>query len=111
MNREHKSTENKLKALRSIRAAHPDGERIFFIMSNLSDHTGQRIRHWAAKHQVELCFTPTYSFWADPIQAHFGPCANLEHPPTTPSRPACSRHTCGGVTLTLGAVTRRSGWL
>ena len=23
--------------------------------------------------RVELCFTPTYSSWANPIEAHFGP--------------------------------------
>lgn len=28
---------------------------------------------WATKHKVELCFTPTYASWADPIEAHFGP--------------------------------------
>ena len=85
VNREHKGTTNTLKALRSIRAARPGGERIFIIMDNLSAHTGQRIRRWADNHQVELCFTPTYSSWADPIEAHFGPLrqftpANSNHP-------------------------------
>lgn len=73
VNREHKGTENTLKALRSIRAVRPDSERIFVIMDNLSAHTGKRIRNWAQKNHVELCFTPTYSSWADPIEAHFGP--------------------------------------
>ncbi|MEV6544338.1 helix-turn-helix domain-containing protein [Streptomyces sp. NPDC051665] len=31
------------------------------------------IRRWATKHKVELCFTPTYASWANPIEAHFGP--------------------------------------
>ncbi len=36
-------------------------------------HTGADIRHWAKKNKVELCFTPTYASWANPIEAHFGP--------------------------------------
>lgn len=31
------------------------------------------IRAWAERNNVELCFTPTYSSWANPIEAHFGP--------------------------------------
>ncbi len=34
---------------------------------------GHKIREWAARNRVELCFTPTYSSWANPIEAHFGP--------------------------------------
>jgi hypothetical protein len=26
------------------------------------------IRAWAAKNKVELCFTPTYASWANPIE-------------------------------------------
>ncbi|WUU93431.1 hypothetical protein OHA34_17065 [Spirillospora sp. NBC_01491] len=36
-------------------------------------HTGADIRRWAKKNKVELCFTPTYASWANPIEAHFGP--------------------------------------
>ncbi len=42
-------------------------------MDNLSAHKGTAIRRWANKHKVELCFTPTYASWANPIEAHFGP--------------------------------------
>lgn len=59
--------------LKSIRAARPDGAPIYVILDNLPAHTGQKIRHWARKHRVELCFTPTYASWADPIETHFGP--------------------------------------
>ena len=68
-----KSAANVLAALRSIRAARADGDWIYVILDNLSAHKGVRIREWAAKHRVELCFTPTYSSWANPIEAHFGP--------------------------------------
>lgn len=55
------------------------------ILDNLSAHKGADIRRWAEKHKVELCFTPTYASWANPIEAHFGPLrqftiANSHHP-------------------------------
>lgn len=71
--RHHKSAANVLAALRSIRARRPDGQRIYVILDNLSAHKGAKIRAWAARNHVELCFTPTYSSWANPIEAHFGP--------------------------------------
>src|SRR3954467_390871 len=71
--REHKGAGNTLAALRSIRAARPDGQPIYVILDNLSAHKGARIRRWAARHHVELCFTPTYASWANPIEVHFGP--------------------------------------
>ena len=71
--RHRKSATNVLAALRSIRARRPDGEPIYVILDNLSAHKGTKIRQWATRNQVELCFTPTYSSWANPIEAHFGP--------------------------------------
>ena len=71
--RRRKSAANVLAALRSIRATRPDGELIYVILDNLSAHKGIKIREWANQHRVELCFTPTYSSWANPIEAHFGP--------------------------------------
>jgi hypothetical protein len=64
---------NTLAALRSIRAARPDGAQIYVVLDNLSAHRGEKIRRWAKKNRVELCFTPTYASWANPIEAHFGP--------------------------------------
>jgi transposase len=71
--RHHKSAANVLKALQSIRAARPDDDWIYVILDNLSAHKGTKIREWAQRNRVELCFTPTYSSWANPIEAHFGP--------------------------------------
>jgi transposase len=71
--RRRKSAANVLAALRSIRAARADEKPIYVILDNLSAHKGTKIREWAARHHVELCFTPTYSSWANPIEAHFGP--------------------------------------
>ncbi|MGW8884571.1 IS630 family transposase [Streptomyces sp. NPDC055749] len=85
VNHHKKGTANTLAALRSIRAARPDGAPIYVILDNLSAHKSTRIRDWAKKHRVELCFTPTYASWANPIEAHFGPLrqftiANSNHP-------------------------------
>ena len=50
-----------------------DDDRIYVISDNLSAHKGSTIRDWAHRNNVELCFTPTYSSWANPIEAHSGP--------------------------------------
>jgi transposase len=71
--RRRKSAVNVLAALKTIRAARPDGDWIYVILDNLSAHKGRKIRAWAERHRVELCFTPTYSSWANPIEPQFGP--------------------------------------
>jgi hypothetical protein len=73
VNRRTKGAANTLTALKSIRAARPDGAPIYVILDNLSAHKGAGIRRWAKKNKVELCFTPAYASWANPIEAHFGP--------------------------------------
>ena len=83
--RQRKSAANTLAALRSIRARLPDGEQIYVILDNLSAHKGAAIARWADRNRVDLCFTPTYSSWANPIEAHFGPLRefvlnNSDHP-------------------------------
>lgn len=72
VNRRRKGAANTLAALKSIRAARADGAPIYVVPDNLSAHKGADIRRWAKKNNVELCFTPTYS-WANPIEARFGP--------------------------------------
>lgn len=71
--RKRESAANTLEALKSIRARRPDDEQIYVILDNLSAHKGQTIRKCAWRNKVELCFTPTYSSWANPIEAHCGP--------------------------------------
>jgi hypothetical protein len=71
--RRGKSAANTLAALKSIRTARPDGAPIYIVLDNLSAHKSPAIRAWAARNRVELCFTPTYASWANPIEAHFGP--------------------------------------
>nr|WP_306819841.1 IS630 family transposase [Streptomyces sp. CA-210063] len=85
VNRRRKGTANTLAALKSIRAARPDGAPVYIILDTLSAYTGADIRRWAKKNKVELSFTPAYASWANPIEAHFGPLrqftlANSNHP-------------------------------
>ncbi len=85
VNRRRKGIGNSLAALKSIRAARPDGAPICIILDNLPAHTSTDIRRWAKKNKVELCFTLTYASWVNPIEAHFGPLrqftlANSGHP-------------------------------
>ena len=82
---EHKGGRHTLEALKSIRAARPDGAPIYIVCDNLSCNTTPAIRTWAAAHKVELCLTPTNASWADPIEAQFGPLrmftmANSDYP-------------------------------
>lgn len=71
--RQRKGGDHSLAALKSIRAARPDGAPIYVIMDNLSANKTPAIRAWAARHKVELCLTPTSASWANPIEAQFGP--------------------------------------
>ena len=95
--RRRKSAANTLAALKSIRAARPDGAPIYIILDNLSAHRGDKIRSWARRSNVELCFTPTYASWANPIEAHFGPLrtfvvAGSNHPNHTVATRALHAH-------------------
>jgi transposase len=83
--REKKGAKNTLAALKEIRKRRSDGKQIYVILDNLSAHRGEKIRTWCAKYGVELCFTPTYSSWANPIECQFGPLCdfvlnNSDHP-------------------------------
>ena len=71
--REHKGAGHALAALRTIRAARPDGYRLFVIMDNLAANKTPAIRRWARRENAGLCFTPANASWANPIEAQFGP--------------------------------------
>ena len=73
VSRRRKGADHTLAALKSIRAARPDGAPIYVILDNLSANKTPAIRAWAARNKVELCFTPTNASWANPIEAQFGP--------------------------------------
>lgn len=63
VNCRREGTANSLAALKSIRAARPDGAPIYVILDNLSAHTSADTRRWAKKNKVELC--PAYASWAN----------------------------------------------
>ncbi|MFC0071946.1 IS630 family transposase [Umezawaea endophytica] len=71
--RRRKGGDHSLAALKSIRAARPDGAPIYVILDNLSANKTPKIRAWAKRNNVELCLTPTNASWANPIEAQFGP--------------------------------------
>jgi transposase len=68
-----KGTAPTMRALQAIRKLCPDGEPVYVILDNLNHHRGLDLRRWCVDNGVELCFTPTYASWANPIEAHFGP--------------------------------------
>jgi hypothetical protein len=83
--RRRKGADHSLAALKSIRAARPDGAPIYVIMDNVSANKTPTIQAWANRHKVELCLTPTSASWANPIEAQFGPLrtfvmGNSDHP-------------------------------
>jgi hypothetical protein len=85
MMRRRKGGDHTLAALKSIRAARPDGAPIYVILDNLSANKTPTIRAWAARNKVELCLTPTNVSLANPIEAQFGPLrsfttAGSDHP-------------------------------
>src|SRR4051794_41173258 len=65
--RRRKSGETPPPPLKPTRSARPDGAPVYVILDNLSANKTPKIRAWAARHHVELCFTPTYASWANPI--------------------------------------------
>jgi transposase len=75
--RRRKGGDHSHSALKSIRAARPDGAPIYVIMDNLSANKTPAIRTWAKKNKVELYLTPTSASWANPIEAQFGPLRNF----------------------------------
>ncbi|RPK63183.1 hypothetical protein EES43_11670 [Streptomyces sp. ADI96-02] len=99
VNRRKQGAANTLAALKSIRAARPDGAPVYVVLDNLSAHKGTDIHRRATKHKVELCFTPTYASWAHPIEVHFGPLRQFtiansnypNHPVQTRALHACPR--------------------
>lgn len=59
-----------LAFLKTLRARWPDG-RLHLIVDNFSPHRAPAVRAWAAEHDVELVFLPTYSSWLNWIEAEF----------------------------------------
>lgn len=104
-----KGTTNTLTALKSIRAARPDGAPIYVILDNLSAHKGPVIQRWAKRNKVNLCFTPTNASWANRSKPTSGRYGSSPWPTpstrTTPRRHARCTPTCAGATPTPATPT------
>jgi len=59
------------RVLRSIRSLYPLDVRRHFVLDNFSPHKGEKVREWAARHNVELDYTPFYASWLNRIEAQF----------------------------------------
>jgi hypothetical protein len=78
-------------------------------LDNLSANKTPAIRRWAARENVELCFTPIDASWANPIAAQFGPVRTFvmggsDYPATQPWPASCG-NTCAGATPTPATPT------
>jgi hypothetical protein len=107
--RARKGGDHTLAALKSIRAARPDGAPIYVILDNLSANKTPAIRAWTKRHKVELCLTPTYASWANPIEPQFGPLRTFVIGASNhPNHTLLARHltpTCAGATPTHAIPT------
>ena len=79
--------------LTHIRSRYPLATRLYLVLDNFSPHTRHEVRDWAADHNVELVFTPTYASWLNRIEAIFSgvryfALANSDYPDHEHSRRA-----------------------
>jgi hypothetical protein len=68
--RDRKRWREFLALLKVLRARWP-GERLYVIVDNFSPHRHPNVRAWAAAHDVELVFLPTYASWLNWIEPEF----------------------------------------
>lgn len=105
VNRRRKGTANTLAALKSIRAARPDGAPIYIILDNLSAHTGQGHPPLGEEEQGRAVLHPDLRLLGQPDRGPLRPTAAV-HPgqlePPQPPRadpgpaplPALAQHQC-----------------
>jgi transposase len=64
-----------LAFLRYVRSLHPETVRIAIVLDNFSPHLSTkkdpRVGDYAANHNIELAYVPTYSSWLNRIEAQF----------------------------------------
>ena len=59
-----------LSFLKTLRRRWP-GEKLYVIVDNFSPHRHAQVQGWAAEHDVELVFLPTYGSWLNWIESEF----------------------------------------
>ena len=67
--RDRKTWREVRELLRSLRARF--SEHLIVVLDNFSPHLKQDLRDWAALHDIELVFLPTYSSWLNLIECQF----------------------------------------
>ena len=82
--RERKRWREFLAFLKLLRARWP-GQKLYVICDNFSPHKHPEVTGWAAAHNVELVFLPTYASWLNWIEPEF---AALRYPQAR-GCPAC----------------------
>jgi transposase len=68
--RQRKRWREFLALLKLLRARWP-GQKLYVIVDNFSPHKHPKVTGWAAGHNVELVFLPTYSSWLNWIEPEF----------------------------------------
>jgi hypothetical protein len=101
--RRRKGADHTLSALRSIRAARPDGERLYVILDNLSANKTPAIRRLAKRNKLKPRFTPTSASWANPPPDGWRALARLAY------CPARCAHTKAWVCCDLMILRNRAG--
>ena len=71
--RKRKTVKDLLAVFARLRACYPATTRLYVIMDNLNTHKHARLKAFMAGNNIEPAYTPTYSSWLNPIEAHFGP--------------------------------------
>ncbi len=95
---EHKGAGHTLAALKPVRAARPDGYRLFVIMDNLAAGKTPAIRCWARRENAGPCFTPANASRANPVEAQSGPVRTfVMGGPDHRNHPALARKTLGAA--------------
>jgi DDE superfamily endonuclease len=70
--RERKRWREFLALLKLLRSRWPAG-KLYVICDNFSPHKHPAVTSWAAGHNTELVFLPTYSSWLNSRLSHFWP--------------------------------------
>ena len=60
-----------LALCRYVRSLHPPQVRLAFVLDNFSPHKKRELCDWAAAHDIELVYLPTYSSWLNLIECQF----------------------------------------
>ena len=81
---------------------YPLATRLYLVLDNFSPHKRREVTDWAADHNVELVFTPTYASWLNRIEAIFSgvryfALANSDYPDHAHSRRAILAYVAGAT--------------